>query len=54
MWLGHMSERGMKILAKNDLLCRHKIKDLGFFKHCVFGNYIATNFLKRFLEQRAH
>jgi hypothetical protein len=36
MRLGHMSERGMQILVKNDLLCGHKIKDLGFCEHCVF------------------
>ncbi|GAA0154673.1 hypothetical protein LIER_37939 [Lithospermum erythrorhizon] len=37
MRLGHMSERGMQILATDDLLCGHKIKDLGFCEHCVFG-----------------
>jgi len=31
-----MSERGMQILAKDDLLCGHKIKNLGFCEHCVF------------------
>jgi len=36
--LGNMSERGMKILAKDDLLCGHKIKDLGFFNIVFSGN----------------
>jgi len=37
MKLWHMSERGMQILAKGGLLCGNKIKDLGFYEHCVFG-----------------
>lgn len=28
--LGHMSERGMQILSKRDLLDGHKVRDLGF------------------------
>ena len=38
MRLGRMSERGMQILVKGDLLCGHKVvTDLGFCEHCVFG-----------------
>jgi hypothetical protein len=46
MRLGHMSERGMQILAKDDLLCGHKIKDLGFCEHCVFGKLHHSKFPK--------
>ncbi|GAA0182096.1 hypothetical protein LIER_30322 [Lithospermum erythrorhizon] len=33
MRLGHMSERGMQILAKDNLLGGHEVKDLGFCEH---------------------
>ena len=47
MRLGHMSERGMQILAKSDLLCGHKVvTDLGFCEHCVFGKLHRTKFPK--------
>ena len=47
MRLGHMSERGMQILAKSDLLCGHKVvTDLGFYEHCVFGKLHRTKFPK--------
>ena len=47
MRLGHMSERGMQILAKSDLLCGHKVvMDLGFCEHCVFGKLHRTKFSK--------
>jgi hypothetical protein len=46
MRLGHMSERGMQILAKDDLFCGRKIKDIRLSEHYVFGNYMATSFLK--------
>ncbi|WOG92415.1 hypothetical protein DCAR_0311681 [Daucus carota subsp. sativus] len=36
MKLGHMSERGMQILSKTDLLCGHKVTGLEFCEHCVF------------------
>lgn len=29
--LGHMSERGIQILSKQDLLCGHQVKNLNFF-----------------------
>ncbi|XP_027120508.1 uncharacterized mitochondrial protein AtMg00300-like [Coffea arabica] len=35
--LGHMSEMGMQILSKRDLLKDHKVTDLGFCEHCTFG-----------------
>ena len=47
MRLGHMSERGMQILAKSDLLCGHKVvTDLAFCEHCVFGKLHRTKFPK--------
>ena len=46
MRLGHMSERGMQVLSKGDLLCGHKVKDLGFCEHCVFGKLHRTKFPK--------
>lgn len=36
MRLGHMSERGMQVLSKADLLCGHKVSGLEFCEHCVF------------------
>jgi hypothetical protein len=44
--LWHMSERGMQILAKDDLIYGHKIKDLGFCEHCVFGKLHHSKFPK--------
>jgi len=44
MRLGYMSERGMQILAKYDLLFGKKIKDLGFCEHCVFGKLHRNKF----------
>ena len=38
MRLRHMGERGMQILSKRDFLCGHKVHDLEFCEHCVFGN----------------
>jgi len=44
--LGRMSEKGMQILAKDDHLYGHKIKDLGFYEHCVFGKLYRNKFPK--------
>ena len=46
MRLGHMSERGMQILAKDDLLGGHQVKELGFCEHCVFGKLHRNKFTK--------
>ncbi|KAL6133479.1 hypothetical protein ACLB2K_065714 [Fragaria x ananassa] len=46
MRLGHMSERGMQILSKHDLLGGHKVKDLGFCEHCIFGKLHRRKFPK--------
>ncbi|GAA0168010.1 hypothetical protein LIER_22828 [Lithospermum erythrorhizon] len=44
--LRHMSERGIQILAKDDLLCGHKINYLGFYEHCIFGKLHRNKFPK--------
>jgi len=46
MRLMHMSERGMKILAKNDIIYGYKIKDIGLFEHYVFGKLHCNKFPK--------
>ena len=48
MRLRHMSEKGMQILPKYDILCGHKIKDLEFFEYCVFGKLHRNKFSKAF------
>lgn len=37
MWLGHMSERGMAVLGKRNLLSGQSTGKLDFCEHCVFG-----------------
>jgi transposase InsO family protein len=46
MRLGHMGERGLQILSKEDLLGGHKIKSLEFCEHCVFGKLHRSKFPK--------
>nr|KYP38714.1 Retrovirus-related Pol polyprotein from transposon TNT 1-94 [Cajanus cajan] len=46
MLLGHMSERGMMVLSKQQLLGDHIIKELKFCEHCVFGKYHRIKFPK--------
>ncbi|XP_074306515.1 uncharacterized protein LOC141641765 [Silene latifolia] len=46
MRLGHMSERGMQTLSKEDLLCGHKVKNMDFCEHCVFGKLHRSKFPK--------
>ena len=46
MRLGHMGERGMQILSKEDLLAGHKVKSLEFCEHCVFGKLHRNKFPK--------
>ena len=42
---GHMSERGMQILSKADLLGGYKV-NLDFSEHCVFGKLHSSKFPK--------
>lgn len=44
MRLAIMSEHGMQILSKGDLLGGHKIKSLEFYEHCVFGKLHRSKF----------
>lgn len=44
--LGHMSEKGMKILHSRKLLPKLKEVDLGFCEDCVYGKQKRVRFLK--------
>ena len=44
MRLGHMSEKGMQVLSKRDLLCGHKVQNLEFCEHCIFGKLHRSKF----------
>lgn len=44
--LGHMSEKGMQILSKRNLLEGHKVTSLGLCEHCVFGKLHRKKFGK--------
>jgi hypothetical protein len=44
--LGHMSEKGMKILHKRNLLLDLKQIDLDFCEHCVYGKQKRVIFLR--------
>ncbi|XP_038882252.1 uncharacterized mitochondrial protein AtMg00300-like [Benincasa hispida] len=44
MRLGHMSEKWMQILLKRDLLCGHKVQDVEFCEHYVFGKLHRNKF----------
>ncbi|GAA0178173.1 hypothetical protein LIER_29802 [Lithospermum erythrorhizon] len=46
MRLGHMSEKGMQILATDNLLGVQTLKHLGFCQHCVFGKLHRSKFPK--------
>jgi len=35
--LGHISEKGMDILNKRELLGNHKVEPLQLYQHCVYG-----------------
>ena len=44
MRLGHMSEKGMMILQKQQLLGNQKLDELKFCEHCVFGKQHKIKF----------
>jgi hypothetical protein len=44
--LGHMSEKGMQILHKINLLQDIKQIDLNFCEHCVYGKQKGVRFLR--------
>jgi hypothetical protein len=45
--LGHMSEKGMQILHKRNLLPYIKQIDLDFYEHCVYGKHKRVRKKKR-------
>ncbi|KAG6414289.1 hypothetical protein SASPL_127007 [Salvia splendens] len=47
MRLGHKGEQGMQILLKRDFLYGHKVKNLDFCEHCVFGKLHRNKFPKK-------
>ncbi|KAL1540759.1 Retrovirus-related Pol polyprotein from transposon TNT 1-94 [Salvia divinorum] len=47
MRLGHMGERGMQILSRRDFLSGHKVQNLEFCEHCVFGKLHRSKFPKK-------
>ena len=52
--LGHMSEKGMKMLHSNGSLPNLKEVDLGFCEDCVYGKQKRVNFLKVGNEKKSH
>ena len=44
MRLGHVSERGLIELEKQELLCGDKIQKLNFCEHCIFGKACRVKF----------
>ncbi len=47
MCLGHISERGLFVLSKRDLLDGQKIEFMDFCEHCVFGKQTRVKFDKK-------
>ena len=44
--LGHMSEKGMQMLHKRNLLPDLKLIDLDFCENCVYGKHKRVSFLR--------
>ena len=42
--LGHVSERGLIELGKQNLLCGDKVEKLDFCEHCVYGKTCRVKF----------
>jgi hypothetical protein len=51
--LGHMSEKGMHILHKINLLSNLKQIDLDFYEHCVYGKQKRVIFLRVIKEKKS-
>jgi hypothetical protein len=51
--LGHMSEKGMQILHKRNLLSDLKQIDLDFCEHCVYGKHKRARFLRVRKEKKS-
>jgi hypothetical protein len=52
-WLGHMSEKGMQILHKRNLMPDLKQIDLDFYEHCVYGKQKRLVFLRVRKEKKS-
>ena len=44
MRLGHVSEKGLIELAKQELLCGDRVEKLKFCEHCVYGKASRAKF----------
>nr|GEV55290.1 retrovirus-related Pol polyprotein from transposon TNT 1-94 [Tanacetum cinerariifolium] len=53
MRLGHMSEKGMVILSKRELLDNHKVANLEFCEHCVIEKQKRVSFSKTIHQIKA-
>jgi hypothetical protein len=51
--LGHMSENGMQILHKRNLLPDLKQIDLDFCEHCVYGKHKRVRFIRVEKEKKS-
>jgi hypothetical protein len=51
--LGHMSEKGMQILHKRNLLPNIKQNDLDFCEHCVYGKHKRVGFIRVGKEKKS-
>lgn len=56
-WLGHVSERGLKELHKQELLGNHLIGTLEICEHCIYGkstrvSYRTTSFKEYLWEEQ--
>ncbi|XP_070041648.1 uncharacterized mitochondrial protein AtMg00300-like [Nicotiana tomentosiformis] len=45
--LGHMSDKGLSLLSKQNLLNGYKNQVLNFFEHCVFGQQTRVKLSKK-------
>ncbi|GJT67395.1 retrovirus-related pol polyprotein from transposon TNT 1-94 [Tanacetum coccineum] len=53
MRLGHMSEKGMFLLSKRELLDNHKVASLEFCEHCVIRKQKQVSFSKAVHQTKA-
>jgi hypothetical protein len=51
--LGHMSDKGMQILHKRNVLPDLKKIDLDFYEHCVYGKHKRIRFLRVRKEKKS-
>ena len=51
--LGHMSEKGMKVLHSNKLLLGLKCVNIDFYESCVYGKQKRMSFVKTGKEKKS-